>query len=493
MALANQPPTPEAVIGAIDTLGAFVESFEPGRYAGGDAATLVATFTKGERLCAAGKTLAARRAAEANQHQAGGHRSAAHWLATVTGESIGEAAEVLTLGDSLASHPGVDAAYREGKLSRSKAKAIAGAVRVNPDSEDELVATAEGDTAREVRDRCQRAKAQGRSRQDAKARYDAIHRDRSCRTWTDAETGAFRLDARLTPDAGAALLASLKPESDRVFHRARRAGVKESPDAYAADALVALITGGTGSTDPASDDQTSTPNPDDDHTTKSTKATRAVVHVRVDLDALRSGVVGPGGICEIPGVGPIPVDTAIELMGDALCDLVITNGVDVTTICRMGRGIPLALQTALDERDATCVVPGCDATTGLENDHRIVEYHQDGPMALWNLAKLCSHHHHLKHHEGFTLTGGPGHWQWIPPGGDPDPPDRPETLPPVQPPRRRSTPNPSSTRPSNQSKRSMPSTRPSSTPPAGRKTRKQPPTPRPGPSPDAPRLFPKQE
>jgi hypothetical protein len=485
MDLANQPSSTD-LTQAFDTIGCFVERFEPGRYSGPDAATLVDSFAKAERLCAAGKTLAATRAAEANQHREGGHKTPAHWLATVTGETIGEAIEVLSLGDSLAVHPGVDAAYREGKLSRSKAKAIAGAVKVNPDSEDELVATAEGDTAREVRDRCQRAKAQGRSRQDAKARYDAIHRDRSCRTWTDAETGAFRLDARLTPDAGAALLASLKSESERVFHRARRAGVKESPDAYAADALVALITGDGGPTDSPADGQFN-------QTTTRSTGSRNRVHVRVDLNALRAGVVGPGGICEIPGVGPIPVDTAIELMGDALCDLVITNGVDVTTICRMGRGIPLALQTALDERDATCVVPGCDATTGLENDHRIVEYHQDGPMALWNLAKLCSHHHHLKHHEGFTLTGGPGHWQWIPPGGDPDPPDRPETLPPVQPPRRRSTPNPSSTRPSNQSKRSMPSTRPSSTPPAGRKTRKQPPTPRPGPSPDAPRLFPKQE
>ena len=479
MALANQPPTPEAVIGAIDTLGAFVESFEPGRYAGGDAATLVATFTKGERLCAAGKTLAARRAAEANQHQAGGHRSAAHWLATVTGESIGEAAEVLTLGDSLASHPGVDAAYREGKLSRSKAKAIAGAVRVNPDSEDELVATAEGDTAREVRDRCQRAKAQGRSRQDAKARYDAIHRDRSCRTWTDAETGAFRLDARLTPDAGAALLASLKSESERVFHRARRAGVKESPDAYAADALVALITGGTGSTDPASDDQTSTPNPDDDHTTKSTKATRAVVHVRVDLDALRSGVVGPGGICEIPGVGPIPVDTAIELMGDALCDLVITNGVDVTTIAKTGRALPAALRCALDERDATCVVPLCDATTGLEN-HHIVEVSDQGPTALWNLAKLCAHHHDFRHHGGFTLAGGPGNWQWIPPGGDPDPPDGPAKH----------------SKRSNQSKRSNPRSKPSSTRQSKRPTARNRTAGSNGRRPnsdDPPRMFPRQE
>jgi hypothetical protein len=407
---------------ALAAIASFVESFEPGRYSGADASELVGVLAKGERLCAAGKTLAARRAADAHCHQDGGHRTPAHWLAEVTGESVGEAIEVLALGDSLANHPGMDSAYREGKLSRSKAKAIAGAVKVNPGAEDELVATAEGDTARQNRDRCQRAKAQGWSRQDAQARYAAIHQDRSCRTWTDTETGAFRLDARLTPDAGAALKAALQLESDRVFHRARRAGAKESPDAYAADALVALVTGGKGSSsDGSSDDPAS-----DDQTPKRSKGTRALVHVRVDLDALRSGVVGPNGICEIPGVGPIPVDTARELMGDALCELVITNGIDVTTITKLGRAIPAALRRALDERDATCVVPGCDAVTGLEIDHRIVEVRDNGPTALWNLAKLCAHHHDLRHHKGFTLAGGPGHWQWIPPGGDPGPP-RPRT------------------------------------------------------------------
>jgi hypothetical protein len=427
MALATEQSTTTAVNEAFDVIAGFVESFEPGRYSGGDAAELVTLFARGERLCAAGKTVAARRAADANQHQCAGHKTPALWLAEVTGESLGEAIDVLSLGDSLAAHPGMDNAYRGGKLSRSKAKAIAGAVRVNPDAEDELVATAEGDTARQNRDRCQRAKAQGRTRQDQKARYDAIHRDRSLRTWTDTETGAFRLDGRFTPDAGAAILAALQPECDRVFHAARQAGTHESHDAYAADALVALLTSGQGSDDPGPDDPGSD-DPGSDPDRRRSPRSRPRVHVRVDLDALRSGVVGPGGICEIPGVGPIPVETALELMGEAICDLVITNGVDVTTICRLGRDIPVALRTALDERDATCVVPGCDATTGLEIDHRIVEVHDHGPTALWNLAKLCSHHHHLRHHQGFTLAGGPGNWQWIPPGDDPGPPDLAENL-----------------------------------------------------------------
>src|ERR1019366_8582563 len=109
----------------------------PGRYSGEDAARLVTWFTRAERLCAAGKTLAATRAAAANCHRTTGQRSAAHWLAGVTGESVGNAVELLRLGETLESHPGVDEAYRTGRLSPSGAKAVAGAGAVHPNSEGE--------------------------------------------------------------------------------------------------------------------------------------------------------------------------------------------------------------------------------------------------------------------------------------------------------------------------------------------------------------------
>ena len=47
------------------------------------------------------------------------------------------------------------------------------------------------------------------------------------------------------------------------------------------------------------------------------------------------------------GVGPVPVTTARELFGDAWVELVISDGVDVTTICRMGRTLPTPLRTAI--------------------------------------------------------------------------------------------------------------------------------------------------
>ena len=56
-----------------------------------------------------------------------------------------------------------------------------------------------------------------------------------------------------------------------------------------------------------------------------------------------------------------------------------------------------------------------DSQHGLEIDHRIIPVVEGGETALWNLARICSRHHYLRHHKGFRLEGGPGAWQWLPP------------------------------------------------------------------------------
>jgi hypothetical protein len=411
---------------AIEVVAGFVGAFEPGRFSGEDAITLVTWFTRAEHLCVTGKALAATRAAEANAPAAAGQPTPAHWLAGVTGESIGEAAGTLRLGASFSSHPSVEDACRRGELSKAKATLVADAARVSPGSEDDLVRSAPTDTFRQVKDRCARVKAQARSSGDADAHYRSLHRSRYARTWTDRD-GAFRLDARLTPDAGATLLASLTTRADAEFTAARRAGIHDTPDHYRADALVTLVTaagdadradaGGSGVGAPAVDSSaTTTP------TRRRTVDPKTLVTLRVDLDALRRGSLGPGELCEIPGVGPIPIQRARALMGDSICHLVITNGVDITTVCHLGRTVPAHLRTALTERDRTCVVPGCDVAQGLEIDHWVIPVEDGGPASMDNLVRICRHHHRLRHHQGFTLSGAPGAWRWDPPGAASRPP-----------------------------------------------------------------------
>jgi hypothetical protein len=237
------------------------------------------------------------------------------------------------------------------------------------------------------------------------------------------------------------VLATLKAEGDRVFAVNRKAGVRERPDAYAADALVALVTGMgilgaqggavSGREGDLGDDVSGLDNELDGAgsgagpggKTRRRSDPKAVVHLRVDLDALRNGVVGPTGTCEIPGVGPVSIQHARQLMGDAIFKLVIARGIDVHTVVNLGRHVPEVLKTALLERDRACVVPGCDRIDRLEKDHRIVAYVDDGEVSMENLAKLCHYHHYLKTHKGFQILGEPGNWRWVPPkrpmGSDP--------------------------------------------------------------------------
>jgi len=215
------------------------------------------------------------------------------------------------------------------------------------------------------------------------------HRRRYCRIWSPTE-GGVRLDAWLPTVDGARVKAALDKETDRVFKEAWAAGIRDRPDAYRADALVRAVRG-----------DGSLP---------------AQVAVRVDAGTLRRGFVEGDEVCEIPGVGPIPVDTARDLLGDAAFHVVVTDGVDVKAVTSKKRTIPAALRRALIERDQTCAVPGCDATHHLQIDHRW-DFSKGGPTSLSNLSRLCPPHHRMKTTMGFRLVEMDGVVRWVGPSG----------------------------------------------------------------------------
>ena len=240
--------------------------------------------------------------------------------------------------------------------------------------------------------------------------------------------GAVRFDARLTPDEGAKLLASVEAETDRLMAASRKAGVDEPRKAFSADALVGLAcgrsvsAGASGSASPGG--ATSEPT-----ATRPAGGPSAVVHVRVDHAALVRGHVDAGELCEIPGIGPIPVEVARRLAADAYLHVLVTDGVDVTAVARGGRTIPAALRVALTERDPVCVVPGCDTRDHLEIDH-LLPFADGGEASMANLARLCHWHHYLKTHHGHRLErGGPVDgpdptWTWRAPDEPPVVPRR---------------------------------------------------------------------
>jgi hypothetical protein len=199
-------------------------------------------------------------------------------------------------------------------------------------------------------------------------------------------------------DTVAALLAAIKPLADQAFQAARATKDPErheSPAAYAFDGLIALARG----QEPATK-QSSAP----------------TTRIRVDLDALLRGRTEPGEVCEIPGVGPIPVTHARNVLPHGLLELVITDGTDVHTVVSTTRHIPKALAIALDERDGhRCKIRGCDNTLGLERHHTLP--FADGQLTTYRLlGDLCGDHHDLVTHHGYTIVEhDDGTWSLQPP------------------------------------------------------------------------------
>ena len=144
----------------------------------------------------------------------------------------------------------------------------------------------------------------------------------------------------------------------------------------------------------------------------------------VDHESLKRGHVEPGEICELEGIGPIPVATAQALAEDSIVAALATDGSDIQSVSHFGRKVTARQRTALEVRDPCCIVPGCDVRDHLEIDHRS-GLKDDGPRKLSNLGRLCPWHHYLKTHKRWELSGGPGKWAFHPPNGHgPDPPLR---------------------------------------------------------------------
>lgn len=365
----------------VSSLRDVVSELDAGSMSGADAVRLVELFSEGERLCAAGRTLAAGRVQRSPEWSAAGYRTPAQWMAAHTKVTVNQAITALETARRLEKLPQTREQFVAGKLSEIQAAEIASAANLDPKAEDSLLEAAESETVSALRDRCREVRAAAYADEDA---CERIRRGRFLRHWTDPD-GALRMNGRFAPDDGAQLLASIRARADRLQAEARRAGQREPADAYAADALVGFASGHG--------------------------APKAVVHVEVDRAAFDRGRVAPGERCVIRGVGPVPVAVARRMARNGMVKFIERDGVDVTRVAHAGRAIPAHLRTALEARDRTCVVPGCDMETGLEIDH-IVEFADGGATRLDNLARLCRYHHGEKTHRGWRLGGRPGKWTW---------------------------------------------------------------------------------
>ena len=177
------------------------------------------------------------------------------------------------------------------------------------------------------------------------------------------QDGAFNLSGRATAEAGALVMAALRPLADKAFDAARKQGRRERPKAYAWDALVELARGGGAGAGggPGAGSRGGRAGP------------RAEVIIRVDHSALLRGYPLDGEVCDIPGFGVTTVEAVRDMIatGDPVLKAVVTNAKKVIGVVHMRRRPNAYQRTALEWMFPTCAVNGCGTKAHfLQTDHR---------------------------------------------------------------------------------------------------------------------------
>ncbi len=363
-----------------ELLQSFVRDFDAQVCDGALAKRFVEEFARLRRLADAGATLALGRVEDtaAWANGADGARTTAEWFARKAGLPLGEAIRASDTAQKVAELPSTEAALRAGSISAAQAHQIADAASEDPAAETELLALAPHASFRQLRDRARQRKA---AAQDEAARVARQRQLRGARRWTD-DDGMRNYAVKLTPDQAARIEPTWDQFANLEFATARREGRRESADAYAADALVAMI-------EAASEGRVDG------------KGTTSSLHglVLVDATALRRGHVVAGETCEVAGIGPIDVAAAKGLLGDAVVDILVRDGVDVRTVAHAGRSANRRQKAAL-LAEWECEVRGCGVQRGLEVDH-IEAWAETHRTAIESLGPKCKWHHHLKTNKGW--------------------------------------------------------------------------------------------
>ncbi len=375
---------------ALATLTGFVRSARPRSISGEEAREIVALLAEAERICASGIALFSPRVIETGAFAKEGFASAPDWLGAVSGISASAAKARLIAAERAQELPEVSEALHEGALSSPQLSLVTSAASSAPDAAPALLGLVDGHAShQELAEEAERLKACARSRESERQRRARIRAARHLR-WHQASGGGVRGEF-LCDEAEWARVAPGLEAATKARFKAAGADCTATYEAHRVDALLDILSqGGAGAARP-----------------------RILVHV--SAEALRRGTNTTGEICEIAGIGPVPVEAVQELLGEGSMEFVLTEGTDVRAVTKASRDLAQKTATALAARDRTCVVPGCGKRLGLEADHCTIDYAKGGATGIDNLARLCGPHHAMKTHGGWRLGGGPGEWTWTPP------------------------------------------------------------------------------
>lgn len=312
-----------------------------------------------------------------------GAKSSEDWVVWRCGVTPSEARYMVKVARKLAELPKIGTAFSSGELSYWQVKAMIPVA--TEEIEDALLDmarhTTAGQLARLVRaykgclDRIELENANERYR------YRTLHH------YFD-DDGFLVISGRLSPEDGAVLVAALEAAEQSLQDEVATAptGTVEdemTPAKRRADALVEVARRSL-----ANQDAGRAPG-------------RPEVVVHVDVPSL---IDGSGGRCELDDGPSLASETARRLACDATIQAVYEDGGKALDYGRRYRTIPPRLRRALEQRDVTCVFPGCERRRHREG-HHIVHWTHDGETDPSNVALFCYHHHRLVHEGGFRVEG----------------------------------------------------------------------------------------
>jgi hypothetical protein len=282
--------------------------------------------------------------------QAGGwarHGAASfpQWLSWRCGIDLGAAREKIRVAHALAALPLIEAAFRDGRLSFSKVRAM---TRVaTADNQETLLEMARHATAAQLERICRLLRGVAREEPPESRRRFSIH---------DLGDGMVKLDIRLGAEEAGRLLKACDAAADTRI-----------------DGLCALAEGALRGDHPD----------------------RPPVEVTVHVSA------------ETPQAWTDEAPISPPVVARLLCDAGVVPILEdrqgkPLDVGRKTRTIPPALRRALVGRDGGCRFPGCHHRRWVDA-HHIRHWARGGETSLTNTLLLCTLHHTLVHEGGFVV------------------------------------------------------------------------------------------
>ncbi len=330
-----------------------------------DAEALLACYVRVEKLAAFGKATLAARVGDATS------------LARAAGTTVGQARRVIETGRRVAAEPRLAQAARKAEISLDQADEIARTSTVAPGCVDDLLNLARNESYGVLKQRARSIRLDTQAGADLAVRQ---HQARQlCHRVTDL--GMIHIEADLEPHIGTPIVNRLEATARRLARKASHNGGQEPFQRHLADALPLIITGApTGPGKRA----------------RSDRHTELVVLVSHDVTQRGWQDTKAGERCHIPGIGPIPPQTAKKIAQDAFLTGVFYDGTDLRHLKRWTRNIPTPVRIALqlgeppEFNGPVCVQ--CGNHYRIELDHQ-QPHATGGPTSLGNINPLCHQCH----------------------------------------------------------------------------------------------------